>query len=78
MKTLRVVTLRPRTEHRQTTADLVPRVTISAFSLYLFAATLIFLFFGVLMFIHNIGIVENHEKFKCESYLNQSNITVCS
>ena len=83
MKTQRLAAKIPRTETGQgfapqITADLAPRVTISAFSLYLFAATLMFLFIGLLMFIHNIGIVENHGKFGCETYLNQSNITVCS
>ena len=83
MKTQRLAAKTPRTETGQRfapqiTADLVPRVSISAFSLYLFAATFMFLIIGLLMFIHNIGVVENHGKFGCETYLNQSNITVCS
>ena len=73
----------PKVENEQGFApqipvDLVPRVTTSAFNVFLFGATIVFLLFGLLMFIHNVGIVENHGRFGCETYLNQSNITVCS
>ena len=62
----------------QIPADLVPRIATSAFNIFLFGATIVFLLFGLLMFIHNVGIVENDVRFGCETYLNQSNITVCS
>ena len=83
MKIQKFVVWCPKTEKglgfaKQTPVDLVPRTVPSAFNVFLFGVVLVFLLFGLLVSTHNVGFVENRGKFGCETYLNQSNITVCS
>ena len=83
MKMQKFVAWRPKTENgqgfaKQVPVDLVPRAATSAFNVFFFGVVIVFLLFGLLVFIHNIGFVENRGRFGCETYLNQSNITVCS